>query len=72
MAMNGDALGDAMKAAVDAAVSGGGEVDRQAMFRALGTAIVTYITANAVVVVASVSGVTTGVSASGPGAGTVT
>lgn len=73
--MNGDALGDAIKAAVDAAVSGtpaAGSAQRTAIFRAMGSAIVTHITANAAVVVTSVSGVTTGGGVSGPGTGTVT
>lgn len=68
MPMNGNTLGDAMRAAVDAV---GDKTDRQAIFRAIGNAITTHITANAVVAVASVSGVTTGPGVSGPGAGTV-
>lgn len=73
MALVGTALGDAMKAAVDA-LSDAQKQDRSAVFRAMGTAIVTYITTNAVVAVnvASVSGVTPGPSPSGPGTGTGT
>lgn len=44
----------------------------QAFCDKLAAAIVTYITANAVVVVTSVAGVTTGGGVSGPGAGTIT
>lgn len=71
MAMNGNVLGDAIKAAIDAV---GDKTDRQAIFRALGDAIVTHITANAsvTVTVASVSGVTVGAGTSGPGSGSGT
>lgn len=71
MAMNGNVLGDAIKAAIDAV---GDKTDRQAIFRALGDAIVTHITANAsvAVTVASVSGVTVGAGTSGPGSGSGT
>jgi hypothetical protein len=71
MAMNGDVLGDAIKAAVDAV---GDKTDRQALFRAIGAAIVTHITTQAAVTVTvtSVSGVTVGAGVSGPGAGTGT
>ena len=50
MAMNGDTLGDAIKAAIDSAVSGSppaSEAQRVAIFRALGNAIVDHITSNA-------------------------
>lgn len=69
MALNGTALGDAIKAAVDAV---GDPTDRQAVFRAIGTAIATYLVANTQVVVTSVTGVTTGAGTSGPGTGTIT
>lgn len=65
----GDVLGDAMRAAIDAEPD---KTDREALFRALGNVIVAHVVANATVVVASVSGVTAGAAASGPGAGTVT
>jgi len=68
MALNGNTLGDAIKAAVDGVSD---KTDRQAIFRAIGNAITTHITTNAVVAVASVSGVTTGAGVSGPGTGTV-
>lgn len=50
MSMSGDALGLAIKAAVDAYIAGLGSnpVDRTEMFKAMGNAIVTYITTNAV------------------------
>ncbi len=72
MAMNGDLLGLAMKAAIDGV---GDKTDRNALFKALGGAIVAHIEANAVVsgpvTVTSVSGVTAGPGASGPGTGTL-
>ena len=75
MALNGVLLGDAIKTAVDAAVLANqtaNEAQRTAIFRAIGNAIVAHITGNAVVVVTSVTGVTTGPGTSGPGAGTIT
>lgn len=73
MALSGDVLGDAIKAAVDAQ-AGVDPTDRTALFRAIGGAIVTHITASAVVnttlAVASVTLVTPGVGSSGPGTGT--
>lgn len=81
MALNGDALGLAMIAAMDAYVAGipdpkPDNYNRTEGFKALGNAIVDYIIANAVVssnvIVTSVSGVTVGAGVSGPGAGTAT
>lgn len=77
MALNGIVLGDAILAAIDSAVASHQAADatqRQAIWRAVGTAIVTHITTQATVTVAvaSVGGVTPGVGASGPGAGTGT
>lgn len=77
MALNAASLSAEMKAAVDtavaAALAGGDSIDsiRTDIFDALASAIVTHITTNAVVTVASVSGVTTGPGSSGPGAGTI-
>lgn len=74
MALDGNRLGDAIRAAVDLAVAGtptSGTAQRTAVWRAIGTAIVTEITVNGQVTVASVSGVTPGVGTSGPGTGTV-
>ena len=75
MAMVGNDLGDAMQAAIDA-LSNTDKANRQKVFRAMGTAIVTYIQAHAqvasTVAVTSVSGVTVGAGVSGPGAGTAT
>lgn len=68
MALSANRLGDAMKAAIDAV---GDKTDRTAVFRALATAIVLEVQGHAQVVVASVSGVTTGGGTSGPGTGTV-
>lgn len=68
MAMNGDTLGLAIKAAVDGVTN---KTDRDALFKAIGGAIVAHIQANAVVAVTSVSGVTAGAGVSGPGTGTI-
>lgn len=70
MAMNGDVLGLAIKAAVQAAAAADPS-DRDAMFKAMGNAIVEHIRTYAQVTVTSVTGVTTGAGVSGPGAGTV-
>ncbi len=75
MALSGTALGDAMKTAIDNAVAAhpsATEAQRTEIFRALGTAIVDYFKANAVVAVTvpSVSAVTPGAGVSGPGVGT--
>lgn len=73
MALNGNTLGDLIRTSVDAAIAlnpSAGEAQRQAVFRAIGTAIVTHVL-TAQVVVASVSGVTTGPGTSGPGTGTL-
>jgi hypothetical protein len=67
MALNGDILGAAIKAAIDAEAD---KTDRDAVFRALGNAIVQHIQTFAQVTVA----VTTTGSATnqaGPGTGTV-
>ena len=56
--MDGDALGDAMRAAVDTVPD---KTNREAVFRALGQAIVLYIQANASVA-GSVEGVQVGTS----------
>ncbi len=70
MPMNGDTLGLAIKAAVQAAAAAD-PADRDAMFKAMGNAIVAHIQANATVTVTSVSGVTVGAGVSGPGTGTI-
>jgi hypothetical protein len=76
MAMIGSALGDAMKAKVDAYIAtltDTSDLNRDTLFQEMGKAIVEYITANAVistnVTVTSVTGVTTGPGVSGPGTG---
>ena len=46
MAMNGDTLGDEIRAAIDAVVD---KTDREALFQAMGNAIVTHITTNGTV-----------------------
>lgn len=68
MPMTGSGLATAVKNAI-AGVSD--KSDHNAVWNAIGTAIVAYITANALVTVTSVSGVTTGAGVSGPGAGTI-
>lgn len=60
-----------MKAAVDG-LSDADKRDRTKVFKAMGGAIVTYLVTNTQVVVASVTGVTAGAAASGPGTGTIT
>ena len=69
MAMTGAGLAAAVKAAVAAIAPE--DRDHDAVWNAVGDAIVTFIQTNAVVTVASVSGVTTGAGVSGPGAGTI-
>jgi hypothetical protein len=70
--MVGSDLGAAIKAAIDSL--GSDASDRDTLFSAMGSAIVTYIQAHALVTVAvaSVSGVTAGGGTSGPGTGTGT
>ena len=73
--MNGDRLVDALRAAIDAAVTAhpGADADqRRAIWRGIGAAIVAEITANASVAVnvASVAGVQPGAGVSGAGTGT--
>lgn len=65
--------GAGLAAAVKAAVASIPEADRDhdAVWNAVGDAIVTFIQSNAVVTIASVSGVTTGPGVSGPGVGTI-
>lgn len=72
-------LGDALLAAVDAAVVAHPEVNvdqRRAIWRGIAEAIIAHVVANATVsgpvTVASVSGVTPGPGVSGAGAGTLT
>lgn len=71
MALNGNVLGDLIKAAVDVQAAIDPE-DRTALFRAIGGAIVTHITTSGVVVVTNVTLVQPGVGSSGPGTGTIT
>ena len=75
MAMNSDAMGAAVAAAVDA-LSEAEKKDLPTVWKTICGEIVDHITANAAVAttvtVASVSGVTTGPGVSGPGAGTGT
>lgn len=79
MALNGNALGDAVVTALEG-VDGSMTDDQKAQlttaWHAIGTAIVTYITANAQVAssvtVSSVTGVTSGPGTSGPGSGSAT
>jgi len=77
MAMNGVVLGDAILSAIDTAVLANptpNTAQRQAIWRAIGNAIVAHITSQAAVTVTvtSVSGVTVGAGVSGPGTGTGT
>ena len=78
MPMNGDLLGQQMLAALDAAVAAHPKASdpqqRAAIWQGIGNAIVTHLqtfmVVNSIVTVASVSLVTPGVAASGPGTGT--
>lgn len=70
MALNGDRLGLAIAAAIEAAAQSNPS-DRNEWFKALGNAIVNEITGHAEVAVASVTLVTSGLESSGPGTGTV-
>ena len=76
MTLDGDRLGDSIESAVDAIsldnpMTAG---QKTQLYRAIGNSIVSELTSNAVVPVnvASVSLVTPGVGASGPGTGTGT
>lgn len=73
MAMNGDVLGAELKAAVHAAAAAN-PGDADAMFKAMGNAIVDHIHANATVSVTTTTpGVQAGPSAApGTGTGTIT
>jgi len=58
MALNGDILGDLMRAAIDATTD---KTDRVALFRAMGAAVVSHIqTAGVVTVAGTATGVTAG------------
>lgn len=75
MALNGDALGQAVLSKI-AALSPEQKQNTEAVWKAIGNGIVDYFKANAqvnsTVNVASVSGVQTGTGVSGPGTGTAT
>lgn len=70
MALNGDTLGLALSAAVQA-LSQAQKENLDTVWKTIGNAIVDHIKTNAVVTVSSVSGVTVGGGVSGPGAGTI-
>lgn len=70
MAMTGAGLASAVKAAISGIPED--SRDHDAVWNAVGDALVAYIKTNAQVVVTSVSGVTTGGGVSGPGTGTIT
>lgn len=63
MPMNGDVLGLAIKAAIDGV---GDKTDRDALFKAMGAAIVAHIKANGLVTVTTACG-----AGAGTGTGTV-
>lgn len=75
MPMNGNVLGDAMRAAIEAL---GSNPSKQDFWRAVGGAVVSHVTGNAVVSstvtipVGGVTGVTAGAGVSGTGSGTAT
>ena len=70
MALTGSGLASAVKSAIGTIPED--SRDHDAVWDAVGTAIINYIKANAVVNVVSVSGVTTGAGVSGPGTGVIT
>lgn len=70
MALNGDTLGLALSAAINS-LSQAQKENLDTVWKTIGNAIVNHIKTNAVVAVTSVSGVTAGAAASGPGAGTI-
>lgn len=61
-----------IEAISDFPVSGSPVIIDDRVLQAISEAIVEHVTGNAVVIVTSVSGVTTGPGVSGPGAGTIT
>ena len=75
MALNGNAIGKTVADLIIAAAPPAGTAitteNLESLWQSIMTAIYTDIKASAVVAVASVSGVTTGPSASGPGLGTI-
>jgi hypothetical protein len=70
MALNGPALGDAIKAATDA-LTDAQKANRVTLFEAMGSAIVTYLVTNAQVGV-TVSTTGTATAQTGTGHGTIT
>lgn len=70
MAMTGSGLASAVKSAIQGIDEGDRDFD--AVWTAIGDAIINYIKTNAVVNVTSVAGVTAGGGVSGPGTGTLT
>jgi len=72
MVMNGDVLGTAIAAAIGTAGLESAEITAlETKWKTIATQIITHISTNAVVAVASVSAVTVGTGVSGPGAGTI-
>lgn len=74
MPLNPTLLGTQLLAAVDQAVASSPAatpLQRKAVWDAIALAIVTHIQINGTVVVASVTGVTTGPGVSGPGTGVI-
>lgn len=75
MAMDGNAMGDAIKAQLDGLAA---DPTKQAFWRAVGRAVVDYIKANAAVSstvaipAGAVQGVTSGAGTGGPATGTAT
>lgn len=72
MALNGTAMKNAVMASIQSATGNELPEIAETVWQAVCDAIVTYITTNAVVNVASVSGVTVGAGVSGPGLGVIT
>lgn len=70
MAMNGNTLGTAIKNAINA-LTPAQKQDIEVVWQTIASQITTHITNNAVVAVASVSGVTSGSENSGTGTGSI-
>ncbi len=66
-------VGSTLATLIKSAIAGidEGDRDHDAVWNAIGDAIVSFIASNAVVTVTSVAGVTPGIGVSGPGVGTV-
>ena len=72
MALNPTVLAQLIKTNIETATGNSMPTITEGVWNAVAAAIITHLTTAGVVVVASVSGVTTGPGTSGPGIGTIT